>query len=117
MPPLRPVVPSSLRIVLAAVVAVLVAGAPAGAADSLPTPPEARFTTTYAERFAPGIAPSYSGRCDAGRRCGEAYVFAATRGLRHSGVNPAVAVVLAPATLAVDAVFFPFALALETLAY
>jgi hypothetical protein len=106
-------------VVLAAVVgvSVLVATTAAGAADSLPTPPEARFTTTYASRLDQGVPPAFGGRCDPARRCGDAYVFAATRGLGHSGVNPAVAVVLAPATLVVDAVFFPFALALETLAY
>ena len=118
MAPLRPLVSSPLRALLAAIVGVglLAASGSAGAADSLPTPPEARFATD-AGTFAHEIAAPYAERCEPARRCGEAYAFAATRGLRQSGINPAVAVVLAPATLLIDAVFFPFALALENLAY
>src|SRR6187401_40171 len=101
MPLPRPVVSSSLCLILAA----LVASSSAGAADSLPAPPEARFVTSEAGRLDHQVVPSYAGRCQPSRRCGEGYVFAATRGLRQSGIDPAVAVVLAPATLVVDAVF------------
>jgi hypothetical protein len=99
---------------LAAIVGVspLIASTPAGAVNSLPAPPEARYATASDH----AAMPSYADRCAPARRCGEAYVLAATRGLRQSGINPAVAVVLAPATLVVDAVFFPFALALDNLA-
>jgi hypothetical protein len=103
---------------LAAIVGVglLVASGAAGAADSLPAPPEARFVTTAPGPIHHEVVPWYLERCLPAHRCDDAYVFAATRGLRHSGINPAVAVVLAPATLVVDAVFFPFAIALESLA-
>ena len=50
------------------------------------------------------------------QRRDDVYVFAATRSLRESGIQPVVAVALSPATLAVDAVSYPFALALEYLA-
>ena len=49
-------------------------------------------------------------------RSDDAYIFSATRSLRQAGIHPVIGVVLAPATLAVDAVFFPFAVALEHLA-
>ncbi len=41
-------------------------------------------------------------------------MFAATRSLRQNGIDPVVAVMLAPATLVLDAVFFPFALVLDS---
>lgn len=48
------------------------------------------------------------------RRCGEEYVFAATRGLRHPGIHPVAAEVLVPATLVFDVLFLWFALALDS---
>ncbi|MEO7436789.1 MAG: hypothetical protein ABI080_15040 [Candidatus Binatia bacterium] len=61
--------------------------------------------------------PAYARSCaQQSRRCDDVVVFAATRSLRESGIQPVVAVALSPATLAVDAVSFPFALALEYLA-
>ncbi len=112
----RPVVSSSLSSILAAIVGVglLVASSSAGAANSLPAPPEARFVTSPPAGIDHAVVPSYAGRCEPARRCGEDYVFAATRGLRQPGIDPVVAVVLAPATLVFDAVFFPFALALDS---
>src|SRR5437870_4746548 len=98
----------------AAVVAVLlVATVPAAAADSLPAPPEARFAPYESPRVEGAAVPVYDDPCDDRiSRCDDVHVFAATRSLRKAGIQPAVAAVLAPATLLVDAVFFPFALAL-----
>ena len=112
----RPTVSSSLHSILVAIVGVglLAASSPAGAANSLPTPPEARFVTSAPGPLDHEVVPTYAGRCEPARHCGEEYVFAATRGLRQPGIDPAVAVLLAPATLVFDAVFFPFALALDS---
>lgn len=107
---------SLLRSILAAIMSVglLIASSPAGAANSLPTPPEARFVTSAPGPLDHDDVPPYVGQCEPARRCGPEYVFAATRGLRQPGIDPAVAVLLAPATLVFDAVFFPFALALDS---
>lgn len=112
----RPVVSSSLSSILAAIVGVglLLVSSSADAANSLPTPPEARFVTSAPAGIHHELVPAYAERCEPARRCGEEYVFAATRGLRQPGIDPVVAVVLAPATLVFDAVFFPFALALDS---
>jgi hypothetical protein len=61
--------------------------------------------------------PACAGACEEKpHRSDDAYIFSATRSLRQAGIHPVIGVVLAPATLAVDAVFFPFAVALECLA-
>lgn len=112
----RPVASSSLRSIVAAIVGVglLVGSSSADAANSLPTPPEARFVTSAPAGIDHEVVNSYAGPCQPARRCGDEYVFAATRGLRQPGIDPIAAVVLAPATLVFDVVFFPFALALDS---
>ena len=112
----RPVASSSLHGILAVIVGVgvLAASSSVGAANSLPAPPEARFVTSAPAGIDPEVVPSYAARCEPARRCGEDYVFAATRSLRQNGIDPVVAVMLAPATLVLDAVFFPFALVLDS---
>ena len=116
MPLPRPVASSSRCSILGALVGVglLVASSPAGAANSLPTPPEARFVTSAPAGIDHRDVPAYAERCEPAHRCGEDYVFAATRGLRQPGIDPVFAVVLTPATLVLDAVFFPFALVLDS---
>ena len=96
------------------IVASLVGGA--FAAESLPAPAYVADAPAETKRLGTPTVPASSGPCDEQtRRCDDEYVFAATRSLRQSGIEPAIAVALAPATLLVDAVFFPFALALDHL--
>ena len=74
-------------------------------------------TPTQATRLDCADVSAYAGPCEEPQYVrGDQYVFAATRELRESGIHPAMAVAIAPATLAVDALLFPFALALEHLA-
>jgi len=74
-------------------------------------------TPTQATRLDCADVSAYAGPCEEPQHVrGDQYVFAATRELRESGIHPAMAVAIAPATLAVDALLFPFALALEHLA-
>lgn len=112
----RPVVSSSLSSLLAAIVGVglLLVSSSAGAANSLPTPPEARFVTSAPAGIDHELVPAYAERCEPARRCGDDYVFAATRSLRQPGIDPVFAVMFTPATLVLDAVFFPFALVLDS---
>jgi hypothetical protein len=112
----RPVVSPSRSSILAAIVGVglLAASSPAGAANSLPAAPEARFVTSVPVRIDHEVVPAYAERCEPALRCRGEYVFAATRGLRQPGIDPVAAVVLTPATLVLDAVFFPFALVLDS---
>jgi hypothetical protein len=105
-----------LRVVVVAML--LVETVPAAAADSLPAAPEARVVASFqAPRVECAAVPAYGDPCgDRIARCDDVHVFAATRSLRQAGIQPAAAAVLAPATLLIDAVFFPFALALDRLA-
>jgi len=74
-------------------------------------------TPTQATRLDCADVSAYAGPGEEPQHVrGDQYVFAATRELRESGIHPAMAVAIAPATLAVDALLFPFALALEHLA-
>jgi hypothetical protein len=102
---------AALRAVVVA--ALLLASIPAAAADSLPAAPDARFATEASRSDDAAVSawgPSCSGPIT---RCDDVHVFAATRNLRQAGIQPAVAAALAPATLVLDAVLFPFALALD----
>ena len=94
---------------LAAIVVLAALAGPAGATVET-LPPAATGAST---EVMPAGAGSY-GEEQPYRR-DDAYVFSATRSLRQGGIHPAMAVLLAPATLVFDAVFFPFAVALEYL--
>jgi hypothetical protein len=104
----------------AALVAIVVAGPLAGARAAIAQPLPSAYASgapTDATRFCYAGVPAYAEPCaEEPYRRDDAYVFAATRSLRESGIHPVVAVVLAPATLAVDTLFSPFAVALESLA-
>ncbi|HEV7730645.1 MAG TPA: hypothetical protein VGR62_00720 [Candidatus Binatia bacterium] len=71
--------------------------------------------TTLRRRTSLGLALALAtslflaGPADA-RGFNDEYVFAATRGVNHMDVNPALKVPLFPLTVAVDLVFLPFAL-------
>jgi hypothetical protein len=104
----------------ARLVAVIVLGtlvvARAATAEPL-APANATGTPTDAIRLEqPAMSACAGPYTDALCRDDDAYVFAATRSVRQAGIHPAIGVMLAPATLAVDVVFFPFAVALEHLA-
>lgn len=89
---------------------------PARAAES-PYVSADTSTPPQATRLNCGEVSAYAGPCDELQHLrGDQYVFAATRELRESGIHPIIAVAMAPATLAVDALLYPFALALEHLA-
>jgi len=98
------------------VVATLVTRVPAGAAESRLVPVPVAGAPNEGIRLDDAM-PGYGRSCaPQSHRCDDVYVFAATRSLRASGIQPVVAVALSPATLAIDAVFFPFAVALDYLA-
>ncbi len=113
--------PTSTSLFDAALAAALIAtvlfvGTPARAADSLPAPANATSAASEDNRTPYGATPGCPAACEERpRRLDDAYVFAATRSLRQSGIQPVIAVAMAPATLLVDAVLFPFALALDHL--
>lgn len=113
----RSLVSSWLGAALAAIVVTAVLEDPRLAtAESLP-PADAAGAPSRAARVEYTGIPAYVGPCEEEpHRSDDAYIFSATRSLREAGVHPVIGVVLAPATLAVDAVFFPFAVALEYLA-
>jgi len=90
--------------------------APAHAAESSHVSADAS-APTQATRLDCTDVSAYAGPCEDPQHVrADHYVFAATRELRESGIHPAIAVAIAPATLAVDELLFPFALALEHLA-
>ena len=112
----RSLVSSWLGAALAVIVVIAALDAHAATAES-PLPANATSAPTEATRLDQTCMPAYAGPFEeAPHRGDDAYIFSATRSLRQAGIHPAIAVVLAPATLAVDAVFFPFAVALEYLA-
>ena len=112
----RSLVSSWLGAALAVIVVIAALDARAATAES-PLPADATGTPTETTRLDDTGMPAYAGPFEeAPHRGDDAYIFSATRSLRQAGIHPAIAVVLAPATLAVDAVFFPFAVALEHLA-
>ena len=113
----RSLVSSWLGAALAAIVVIAALDDARAATAESPLPANATGAPTEATRLDYTGMPAYAGPGEeAPHRGDDAYIFAATRSLRHAGIHPAIAVVLAPATLAVDAVFFPFAVALEYLA-
>jgi hypothetical protein len=105
---------AALRALVVAVA--LVETGTAVAADVLPAPPEARLASSEAAPVHDVAAPGYGQPCDDRiARCDDVHIFAATRSLRQAGIQPAIAVVLAPATILVDTVFSPFAFILDQL--
>jgi len=106
----------SSRFCAAAVAIALTAAfdtATAHAVESSYVPADASTPTQATPRLDCADGSTYAGPCEEPQHVrGNPYVFAATRELRESGIHPAIAVAIAPATLAVDALLFPFAYAL-----